>query len=103
MTIDLISLKDAKDHLRVTGVNADGDIQSKILQASAIIFNYLKVDPDASPYDLPWDGDDVPWDVQAACSLIVGELYWNREAGGNNVLSDTIKNLLRRYHDPTLA
>lgn len=104
MIIDLISLKDAKDHLRVTGINADGDIQSKILQASAIILNYLKVDIDASPQSLPWDIDaGVPWDIQAACALIVGELYWQREAGSNNVLSDTIKNLLRRWHTPAMA
>lgn len=115
--IELLTLQEAKDHVRVTASNADSDIQFKIVQASAILLNYLKVPMDAtvddSPPTLPWLHTDFlgghttegvpPWDIKAAAALIFGELYWKREGGEANPLSDTVKALLTRYRDPAMA
>lgn len=101
--IDLISLEEAKHHLHLTGERYDVDIQNKIWQASAILFNYLKIDPDESPLSVPWAGDDIPWDIKASCALIVGELHMNREGSTANVLSDTVRALLHRWRDPAIA
>lgn len=101
--IDLITLDEAKQHLRVTSIHADGDIQSKIMQASAILFDYIKVDIDTSPLSVPWGDAAVPFNIKAACALIMAELYYNREAKEADVLSPTVKSLLHRKRTPALA
>jgi len=102
--IDLITLEEAKAHLRETGSNADADIEQKIFTASAILFDYLKIDPDASPLSVPWGiENETPGVIKAAVCLMVGELYRNREAKDSDVLSDHVKRLLHRRRDPALA
>jgi len=112
--ISLIDLEEAKGHLRVTGTNADEDLTAKMFMATAILFNYLKIDPDASPLSVPWGtsdwaGDEPPWDIKAACLLILGDLWAYREGStlGNfremNPISPAIESLLRRWRDPSMA
>lgn len=102
--IDLIDLEEAKDHLRVTGTRFDADIQNKILQASAIIFNYLKVNVNDSPLSVPWTGA-IPWDIKAACCLVVGILNRYRDDGEAEAdpLSPAVRSLLHRYRTPAMA
>lgn len=101
--IELCSLNEVKHHLRITSDRQDGDIQLKIIQASAIILNYLKVDVDESPLSVPWGSVDVPFDVHAVAMLITGELFLNREATTANVISPTVESLLRRWRSPAMA
>lgn len=101
--IPLVGLDEAKEHLHITGTRFDADIESKILQASAIVFNYLKIDA-TSPLSFPWDGgeEEIPFDIQAACFLIIGKLNQDRE-GNDEILSPGIKSLLHRWRDPAMA
>lgn len=101
--IAIISQQEAKQHLRVTSTHSDDDIELKILAASAILLNYIKIDVDASPLSVPWGEADPPWDIKASCMLILGELYMNREAKDADVLSPAVRSLLHRYRDPALA
>lgn len=115
--IDLFTLEEAKQHVRVTASHSDNDIQFKILQATAILLNYIKVPLEAtvddSPTTLPWMHEDwmggnpltgeAPWDIKAAAILIFAELYAEREAGKSNPLSDSVKSLLHRYRTPAMA
>lgn len=100
--IDLLDLQEAKDHLRMVSERFDGDIQVKITAASAILFNYIKVNPDASPLSVPWTGD-VPFDIKAACCLILGSLNKSREGEVADPLSPAVRALLHRWRDPAMA
>lgn len=101
--IDIIDLQEAKDHVRIVTSQFDSDISLKILAASAMVINYLKIDLDGSPLEFPWSGDDVPWDVKAATMLVFGDLWMNRESDTSNALSPAVKSLLHRWRDPALA
>ena len=107
MTIKLVTLKQTKEHLRVTHVADDDDTLGKIEQASAIVLDYLKLDAipdgwDAGTGDSP-GRKTVPFVVQAAVLLIVGELFKNREASAADLLSKTVTDLLVRWRDPAFA
>lgn len=101
--IPLVTTDYVKEHLHVSGMRFNADIDNKILAASAIIFNFLKIDS-TSPESYPWDGgeDEVPADIQIACCLIIGRLNQDRE-GNDPILTDGIKDLLRRWRDPAMA
>lgn len=106
MTPTLITLFQLKNHLRIVDEVEDADLQGKLEMASAVILDYLKLNglPDAwqgETDDSP--GTGVPPLVQAAALLVAGELYKNREASAADVLSQGVKDLLRRQRDPALA
>jgi len=101
--IAIISLLEAKQHLRKTSTHGDDDIELKILAASAILLNYIKIDIDASPLSVPWGEEEPPWDIKAATMLILGELNMNREAKDADVLSSAVRALLHRWRDPAIA
>jgi hypothetical protein len=106
MTPTLITLFQLKNHLRIVDEVEDADLQGKLEMASAVILDYLKLTglPDAwqgETDDSP--GTGVPPLVQAAALLVAGELYKNREASAADVLSQGVKDLLRRQRDPALA
>jgi hypothetical protein len=75
----LVTVCQAKEHLRVDFDTEDDDIELKIHAASAAILDYL----DDARYDFTdTSGEltaDVPYTVQAATLLMVGDLYKNRE------------------------
>lgn len=101
--IPLVTLEQAKEHLHVTVSDQDSDIEGKVLQASAIVLRHAKKDviPDEWMINTSPPSYDIPYNIQAATLLQVGELYYKREAGIANVLSDAVKALIDR--DPTLA
>lgn len=90
----LVTLQQAKDHLRRPASAAeDDDLTLKIHAASAVVINYLD---DGATFldsngDLPVDSNDeaigVPYEVQAATLLMVGDLYENRGGGGGGVIN----------------
>lgn len=100
----VVTLQDAKDHLRITtpaGDPGDADLQQKTDAAEAIIQDYLKVDA-LDPTDQV---------VKAAILLELGELYRFRgddietlpRAPADGYLTPAITSLLHRKRDPALA
>lgn len=101
---DLVTLVDAKQHLRIVDGAHDPDVQQKVTAASATIRDYLKGqnDPAWTPLTVP------PW-IAAAVLLLLTHLYEHRgDAFGpaqdnDDRVWEAIANLLRRSRDPALA
>lgn len=98
----LISLEQAKAHLRVVSSDEDDDIARKVEQASAVVLDYLKSQAVAG-----WsDGTvTVPGHVEAATMVMLTHLYENR---GDDMAADedawkAVERLLMRSRDPALA
>lgn len=106
--IPIITVDEAKDHLRITGARFDNDVMQKTLEASAIVWKYLKIDFEASPVVFPWTGE-MPFDVEAATKLILGDLWFFREGsqtGGfahRDPISPAVVSLLTGWRDPSMA
>jgi len=100
----LISLKEAKAHLRVTHSDADEDIVAKIEVASALVLDFFKLSaiPDAWYINSPQE-INAPDYYKNVTSLVLGELYFNREASISNILSQGMLDLIRLKRDPTVA
>jgi hypothetical protein len=101
MAAVLVTLTQAKAHLRITVTTDDVDIQLKLDQAEGIILNYLKAQADplwVSPATAPAN-------VTAAILLLLTSLYELR--GDDQTLSEhtwtAIERLLVGLRDPALA
>ena len=92
----LCTLDEAKTHLRVVDPASDADVMLKLLQASAIVVDYLK-----KPEDHGWDEFTAPQPVKAATLLVLSELYDQRE--GKDGIPLAARVLLERFRDPALA
>lgn len=86
----LVSLEQAKLHLRADTGDGDSDILLKIQAASAIVLNYIKHDGaefiDSSGQvitDSSGNPIGVPADIQAAVLLMLGYLYKDRDGDPN--------------------
>lgn len=106
----LTSIASALLHLRLIEDEDSDDLEyldeydsvvEKLAQASAIVSKHVK-DVDES---LDWDADTTPADVQAAVLLVLSDLWEHRAGSGssNVVLSQTVRDLLVGYRDPTMA
>jgi hypothetical protein len=107
----LISLEDATGHLRIDLITDGGspslitderyaDLNSKILQAEAIVLDYLK------NQDTGWDISTVPFHIKAAVLLVLSALWEDREGTGEgDYLAEdgAVARLLRRSRDPAYA
>jgi hypothetical protein len=91
----LVSLLEAKDHLRVTDDDSDSDIASKVLTATDIVIDYIERPAHG------WTEETVPWRVKGAILLVLGALFHDREGG--DPLSDGVIRLLWRLRDPVIA
>lgn len=91
---NLVSIEAAKVHLKIDSDDDDADVADKLLQAEAVIIDYIKR-PDHG-----WTDQTVPGVVSAAILLMLGQLYKDRE---NATITQSIKNLLMRSRDPALA
>lgn len=89
----MISLIEAKSHLRVTHTDEDDDITLKLKLAIAIVQDFTGV-------DLTWESNDI---ADAATLLVLGELYANREATNADPLSPSVKAVLGRLRRPVFA
>jgi len=104
MAVPLLSLADAKAHLKIPPADTrdDADLTVKILQASAIIVGLLKLQADPS-----WDALTVPPPIQWAVQLMLGHLWANRgdaaASAGDAELWEAIDRVLIPYRDPALA
>lgn len=99
----LVTLDVAKEHLRPPGDIDDTRIVRMIEEASTIVLEYIKMEPDAFQTT---DGDPgegmVPPTVRAAMLLVLGILYDNAD-GSKDPLSPAVKSLLHSRRVPTLA
>lgn len=74
--VGVVTLAEAKAHLRVEGVTDDTIIQLYIDAATARIINYLN-QPIPGSTDSPVSPTPAP--IKASSLLIIGDLYENRE------------------------
>lgn len=107
MTTSLVTLTEIKDHLYIQSADTthDNDLSLKIEIVSDIIMDFLKL---TEPPDEWYDDESppvltIPGRVRGVALLGVAEMYEHREASMNDVLSDKIKDILRRTRDPALA
>jgi len=104
----LLTPDQAIAHIRLdSDLVDDAQIQQAIDMATAIVMKHIKLtefpdewadDLDASPIVYT-----VPFDIQAAALLVLGELWQNAEASSADVLSPTVCDLLDGYRDPSMA
>lgn len=106
MSAQLISLAEAKAHLRVDHDSDDVDITAKIEEASDAVLSYLKL----SGVPSAWSGatgespgTSVPPRIKSATKLAVGILFEHRGEGVADVLSPAVRSLLHRDRDPSIA
>jgi hypothetical protein len=113
----LVTLAQAKSHLRVTHTHDDADITLKIHAASGAVINYLKESAEDwvdSSGEVLVDSSDlplVPQVVQQATLVLLGWMYSYREGevGESNpsfsmgYLPPTVTALLYPLRDPALA
>lgn len=110
--IDLISLQQAKAqiHISESDDTHNADIQWKIRQASGLTLQFLKITipEETSPMeDSPtledWETNGVPPYAQALCATAFAEIWYGREAGVINILSEGWVSIGRMYRPPTLV
>lgn len=115
----LVSLEQASAHLRRDTSDDDLDLTLKIMAASSAVLTYLGDGADAftdSAGEVYEDSNgiaiDVPFDIQAATLILVGDFYKNREptdtdpvpsAFGFGFLPRTVVALLYPYRTPVLG
>lgn len=116
----LVTLQQAKDHLRIDTADGDADLELKIHGASGAVLNYLKgsnrfeqeLDINGLPVvdaeGLPVYTEDVLFEVQAAVLLQVGYLYKDRDNDKDHeyeqgYLPRPVTALLYPLRDPALA
>ena len=73
----LVTLDDAKDHLRIDTDDEDMHLELLVNAASDAVLNYLKID--GTIYVDSSDNIDPPYAVQAATLLMTGYLYRLRD------------------------
>lgn len=102
---DFITIEMADAHLGLgllsSGDEREDDLQVKIDQAEAIVFDYLKADPS------DYSGEELPKHIEAAILLQLSDL-WDARGGTDNE-GDYLKpdgvvaRLLARSRDPAIA
>ena len=101
----LVSLEQAKAHLRVTSTDSDNDIQLKIEQASTLILERCGSTAYWRAITATWTDSTVPQSVQAAVFLMVAHLYEHRGDDMNidAALWMAIDRLIPMNRDPVIA
>lgn len=88
----MISLDNARYHLRIDGTEHDAEIEQKLMLAGAIVSDYIGNNRQSNG-----DIED------AAIMLVLGELWLNRESSTADVLSPAVRSLLERQRMQALA
>jgi len=101
----LISLDEAKLHLRIALDNPDydADVTLKIEEASSILLDWVKQKTIPEEWMNGTEPANVPAFVRSAVKVMLGELHENREASIADVMSPAVQALLQRLWDPALA
>lgn len=110
----LVSLAQAKDHLRIDTSDGDNDLTLKIHAASGAVLNYIRSGADAftdSSGEAILDSNEspigIPYEIQAATLLMIGYLNRDRDADGDKAyqmgyLPAPVTALLYPHRDPML-
>lgn len=103
----IITLQEAKEHLRIDHDAEDADLTLKIEAASRMILEYVK--RSESDYDEDSDGIlEVPYTMKMACLIMVGILYRDRDGTESDkwqqgFLPFSVTALIYNLRDPSLA
>lgn len=95
----LVDLDTVKLHLRRDDDDDDERIVRTMVQASAIVLDYLKISQD-SYGGTDGNADDVPMMVEAATLLVIENLYDHPEI---DPLSEAVRSILHRMRDPAMS
>lgn len=113
--MNLVTLEQARAHLRSQDTADDADLEGKISAASSAVLKYVGDTFNNTDGVIPLDTDgipDVPDDVKIACLLLIGDFYKNREPTetdtvpaefGYGYLPRAAVALLYPYRTPTIA
>jgi hypothetical protein len=101
----LVSMTDAKDHLRVTTTDSDGDIYTKVLQASELVLGRCNSTAWWRAITPSWTEATVPADVQAAVLLVLTHLHEHRgdDMSADHALWAAVDRLIAMKRDPVIA
>lgn len=111
----LVSLENARNHLRIDTTDGDADLLLKVKAASRAVLNYISngadtfTDSTGEPYeDSNGVALDVPEDVQSATLFLIGYLDRQRDSDADKefergYLPAPVCALLTFYRDPSLA
>lgn len=106
----LITMTEAKDHLRVTHDEEDTDIQRKRDRAESLVLLYLEAEDNVSGSPPLWDDSNAPEDVRAAILVTLAELWRHRgdaepapRGPHGGMLSAQAEGYLRMRRSPALA
>jgi hypothetical protein len=101
----LVSLEQAKAHLRVDDNSSDNDIEMKVEQASALILERCNSTAYWRAITTTWTQDTVPLSVQAAILVLLSHLHENRgdDMKADDVAWTAIERLIPMNKDPVIA
>lgn len=111
----IVTLQQAKDHLRITTTDSDADLTLKLAHAEALVLEYCNTTAWWRALTPAWvDGTTTPPVVVAAILMQLGELDRFRgddpasparppDQAGHEDLSTSVRELLRRSRDPVLV
>lgn len=97
--LNLVTLDEAKTHLRITSSEDDEDLKIKVDAASKLVLDYTGGDDTTYA-----DQASVPADIKAATLVLIGKLDLDREGEekGEGHLPPTVRALLSSYHTPVI-
>ena len=100
----LVTLSQAKDHLRVRDDDSNADIQLKAEQASATILDRCNSTAWWRAITTTWTDATVPASVQAAVLVLLSHLYEHRgdDMAADAALWEAIDRLIAMKKDPVL-
>jgi len=101
----LVTLADAKQHLRIEDTDHDGDIALKLAQAEAMILDRCNSTAHWRAITATWTDVTVPSAITAAIALVLTHLYENR---GDNMEMDAdfwaaVDRVIGLHKDPVIA
>lgn len=102
----LVTLQEAKDHLRIDFDAEDNDLTLKIHAASGAVARYLKI-PSSFFADTATLQTDTPFEIKAAVLILLGIFYRDRDGAemekwAQGTLPHVVTALLYTYRDPAL-
>lgn len=92
--VDLVTLQDAKERLGITFATQDDKILQMTRDATGIVLDYI-----GNP-EQAWSVTDVPGPVRSAIFMVTARLYAN---DGDQVITDAVRRVLRRFRKPVVA
>lgn len=105
----LVSMDEARNHLRIDSIDEDPDLILKIHAASGAVLGYLKSAADKyKGEDGEFDADRIPFEVKASVLLMLGYLSKDRDNDDGReyeqgFLPRPVTALLYPLRDPALA